>query len=352
MKNELNKVIELTIGSIVFLIVGFFIIQSCSKEVSYPKPNLPTIKGIYDYTLNISEEFNNVGRLHNEGLDSVFATIEIAAIEDVKKNGLSDRKKSDIDFLSVVENATINFCKSNPQIKKHFDDNSLKSLRDFVSLYKDNLTSGKNTDISKGESLTAKQQDLVNEISKAVKSVAHGQDHLSQFKDKLNDINQIAAQTLTEEEAAQIYCGTSTAYASYQYWQQNYIKWAVVLNYSKVLKQYIAEHPELRKKIESVSKLKSGDSEVVYGPDGTPWVFLDEIIVYGTYDPGFWARCAIDINEWLANGGVYDLTMADVKGTFWSTIVALAASTVPQITVPGAIAGSCFGVFWDLIMLY
>ncbi len=39
-------------------------------------------------------------------------------------------------------------------------------------------------------------------------------------------------------EAAPIYCATSRAYATYQYWHKNYKKWYFALHYPEILKEY------------------------------------------------------------------------------------------------------------------
>ena len=58
------------------------------------------------------------------------------------------------------------------------------------------------------------------------------------LKKQLDVINQKAATTLSEADAAVIYCATSTGYHSYQYWMNNHKKWYFALNYPEILEQY------------------------------------------------------------------------------------------------------------------
>ena len=58
------------------------------------------------------------------------------------------------------------------------------------------------------------------------------------LKKQLDVINQKAASTLSDTEAAVIYCATSTGYHSYQYWMNNHKKWYFALNYPEILEQY------------------------------------------------------------------------------------------------------------------
>jgi len=63
---------KVSMVSAIVAIVSFTGIQSCSNEPDIPAP------------LDIPEEFNEVGKLHNECLDFVFEQIKGRAIESVK----------------------------------------------------------------------------------------------------------------------------------------------------------------------------------------------------------------------------------------------------------------------------
>ena len=54
----------------------------------------------------------------------------------------------------------------------------------------------------------------------------------------MDKINRQAQTELSETEAAPIYCATSTAYATYQYWHKNYKKWYFALHFPEILKEH------------------------------------------------------------------------------------------------------------------
>ncbi|MDD4576215.1 MAG: hypothetical protein PHI36_07290 [Bacteroidales bacterium] len=217
MKNIIsNKGIKLiAINSVLLFVI---VMQSCSLN-----------EHEYDYKLNIPDEYNQVGELHNQGLDYVFKALKRNAIENSKESDTNLKSAEAIDYDTIITEATYRFCKKN------------KKLKADTKIYEALMASSKKESIhlrsSRKENLNQKQQELMNEINEALK-IKFSNESLLILKNKLTIINQKASKELTEIEAAPIYCGTSTAYCTYQYWQKNYRKWYFMINYPEILQQY------------------------------------------------------------------------------------------------------------------
>lgn len=221
LKNKSRVIIPFTafIG-LMFIVVCFFVFQSCEKN-----------KDDLDYKLSIPDEYNQVGKLHNQGLDHVFNTIKEKHIENIKESEHNLKSAKVIDYNAIVTEATLDFCRTNKKLKENFSICEASVLDS-----KKHLKSAKlNSDIIKG--LSSKQQQLFGEIKEALK-VKFTKQNLKKLKVELDQINLKASRELADTEAAPIYCATSTAYCTYQYWHKNYKKWYFALHYPEILQLY------------------------------------------------------------------------------------------------------------------
>jgi hypothetical protein len=209
----MNKIKFAIIGIVCLTLFGY--IQSCSD-------NTTEIEQIPN--LEIPEEFNEVGILHNEGLKYVFNELRKAAIEYTKKPQLKGST-----FLENREEffkqATLKFCQHNKKTQSNFD-----LCKDVLEINNMRLKSG--TTIINNPIII----QLLNEAKVVIDE--YKENDLSILKVQLDAINRKAANTLSEQDAVVIYCATSTAYASYQYWMNNYKKWYFALHYPEILEQY------------------------------------------------------------------------------------------------------------------
>ncbi|MDR2425514.1 MAG: hypothetical protein LBD59_12500 [Prevotellaceae bacterium] len=174
-------------------------------------------------TLNIPEQYNEVGKLHNEGLDFIFEELKAYAIEYTKNPRLKGGSFMD-NKEEFVKQATLKFCKQNKKLSG--------SVKDFEHILDKPTISLKSIASASPES-----QNLLNEIEAIVRTKFRKKD-IPDLKRKLDAINQQAARVLSENEAAAIYCATSTGYNSCLYWNENYKKWYFALNYPEILEQY------------------------------------------------------------------------------------------------------------------
>jgi hypothetical protein len=283
------KRIKLAIIGIVCLTL-FGYIQGCNDN---------TIEMEKVSTLDIPEEYNEVGVLHNEGLEYIFEEIKAQSIEYAKNPRLKNRSFLDSpdDF---VKQATLKFCKQNKKVKEHI--NMCESiLKSDISL------KSSDTEIS-----NPVLKELVEEINLAV-SKEFKESEIAQLKAQLDGINKKAAATLSEKEAAVIYCATSTGYNSYQYWQKNYKKWYFALHYPEILEQYSNE--ELNQLQLKNGRIKTKADYICFD---CIWRAVES----------WWGSASNAFVNWWDNGGK-ETVIADVGGAVYGAIkgIEVTAST-------------------------
>ena len=199
-KNKRIGVINLSVifANIICLVI---FVNSCSKDDNFKTEVVE---------LDIPKEYNEVGKLHNEGLEYIFEEIKAQGIEYSKNPRLKSRP-----FMGnkeeFVKQATLDFCMQNKKLQKNID--FCKSvLKNSVPL----KSSG-------SEDFSPALKQLLNEITVVLRQ-EFKKNEMSRLKTQLDGINQKAARTLSETDAAVIYCTTSTGYCSYQYWMNNHKK--------------------------------------------------------------------------------------------------------------------------------
>jgi hypothetical protein len=200
------------------IIAGLLLFQSCEQEEM-------------DYQLDIPDEFKQVGKLHNQGLDHVFAAIKQKTIAHMRnqENGL--KNTAEIDYQRIIHEGTLDFCRSHESLNKEIAicqkvlNERQVQLKAAAPRHRKQL------------SLNKPQQNAVQQISDALGS-RYSKKELHKLKSELNAINRKAARDLDEHDAAVVYCATSTAYSSYQYWMKQYKKWYFALNFPEILEKY------------------------------------------------------------------------------------------------------------------
>jgi hypothetical protein len=233
------------------------ILQSCNNEngvSSSDSASKIVISAQYDY-LNVPKEFQQIGQYHNEGMDSMFVGIKSALVtyrrtlklDKVNKIASANQSASFvIGINSIVQETLLKYCNSNKLLrsnyavcKKYIDQSFLKSGEIKV-----------NSALKINGDSTALQK-YIDRIHVCIKSEVNNP--ISNLKHKLTIINQDATKELNENDALVVFAATSTAYASYQYWEKNFIKWLVMLREEDFAKLYNnTSNKTLRQKILAV----------------------------------------------------------------------------------------------------
>lgn len=265
------------------------------------------------YKLAIPDEYNKVGKLHNEGLDYVFMAIRKVHLENMKNAGSNIKTAQIADYKSIITDATLQFCKEHKSLKDNF-----AVCQAAVIKSRSNLKSAKiGMDLIDG--FNPVQKELVNEIFNGMKA-RFSKENLQNLKADLDNINGKALRNLSETEAVPIYCATSTAYATYQYWHKNYKKWYFALHYPEILTKYNDAQLNNLSVNNGTLKLKS------------------------TTEDGWWTTTWTSVENWWEDG------WNDEEETewFWDALEEMGEADVygaigggSVLSVPGAIAGGC-----------
>ena len=300
--------------SLVLITVSFFAIlgflfQSCEKDE-------------IDYKLDIPEEYNEVGKLHNQGLDFTFRKMKKESIALMQENENSSLKSTKtLDYKSLAHQGTLEFCKTNKKLKDNY-----QICKNALNFSQSRLKSAGLKSISIND-LSQSQVELITQISETI-GKKYSKNDLDKLKMNLNEINQSAAMNLTKEEAAVIYSATSTAYNSYQYWMKNYKKWYFALNYPEILEKYKEE--ELNN-----LQLKNGSLTL----KSANW--YDD-----TWDSveNWWDNTSDELENWWEEDGE-EITDSDIEGAIGGALGgAYAGSAAGGVgALPGAAGGAVIG---------
>jgi hypothetical protein len=268
------KIIKLTVIGIICLTL-FGYIQSCSDNGNVE----------YINDLDIPKEYTEVGILHNEGLEYAFEELKMAAIEYTKKPQLKGHFFLE-DREEFAKQVTLKFCEKNKKLKSDFD------------LCKNAIEGNKNKILLKSDVTINNPviQQLLDEIKIAAREIVNKND-MSIFKAHLDMINRKAANTLSEQDAVAVYCATSTAYASYQYWLKNYRKWYFAVHYPEILEQY--SNDELNQLV-----VKNGHIK-------TKGLWDD---LWGAVED-WWSSTTQSVIDWWNDGGE-DIFVSDLMGAY------------------------------------
>jgi hypothetical protein len=177
-----------------------------------------------DYNMDLPEEYLEVGIQHNDGLNFIFSRIQEECIEYLKNHEIDSLKFEPVNYRAIIRDAINEFCSSNPKTKEY--------AKFFLPVIE-------SEDYEKSlhvNEIAPQKKELLDRIQLALPQDCNKRT-LKGLKDDLQLINQEASQRLSSEDAASIYCATSTAYFTFQYWSKNYRAWYFLLNYPEILEQ-------------------------------------------------------------------------------------------------------------------
>ena len=315
MKTKLRilKMVMMTATMVSIVAVSCILFQNCQKTETD-----------IDYSLDIPDDYNEVGKIHNEGLDYTLAEIQNTYIQITSSNLRDPISKLSIDYSTIAKKAMIDFFRSNPR--------TMGSFYLYESSFLKNGYVQKPVNVSE---LKPKQKELMDEIQLALKAEIKSK-NLKRLKEKLDKINKDALSNLPEIEAAPIYCATSTAYSTFQYWNKNYRAWYFVLHYPELLDQYDkAELNRLRLKNTSISL------DTIPWNQETPkkaWDYLE----------GWFVSFADAVDLWWDEYGE-KILISDCVGAVFGGVEALATAGAgslvfgPQGLVVVGVAGAIIG---------
>ncbi|MCE5204771.1 MAG: hypothetical protein LLF80_01505 [Porphyromonadaceae bacterium] len=281
------------------------VVQGCSSDFD---------SDVKIESLDIPEEYNEVGVLHNEGLEYIFAEIRAEGIEYAKNPRLKNRPFME-NKDEFIKQATLDFCNQHEKIREH-SNIFTHALKDTPSLKSSGV-----------DNFSPAVQQMLDEMTSVLKQ-EFKKNELPQLKARLEAINQKATTTLTESDAAIIYCATSTGYSSYHYWMNNYKKWYFALNYPEILEQYNNEELNQLQLKNSTIRTKGWLNDI--------WNTVED----------WWNSASNAITDWWNNGG-REVVAADAggaaAGAMSGTVVAVSTATVGWGAIPaGAVAGGVY----------
>ncbi len=289
--------------SILVIILTIFT-QSCEKEE-------------FDYKLNIPEEYIEVGKLHNMGLDFNFKKIKTATIEFMQENATNTLKNAKtIDYKTIAYEGTLEFCKT-----LHKSERKYAIYEDALNYSNRRLKSSGLKD-QNSCNLSVIQVDLINQISEIL-GKNYSDNNIGKLKNELNHINQVAAMNLSKDEAAIIYCATSTAYSSYQYWMKNYKKWYYTLNYPEIIEKFKDEELNTLQQKNSILTLKSASSSNNWWEE--TWNSVED----------WWDKTTDALSDWWKEVG-YEIVTDDVSGAITGSMAGLVVATGATVSTAGA----------------
>jgi len=177
-----------------------------------------------DYNLDVPDAYKEVGVSHNEGLDYIFNKIQEYCIEYTRNLENDPYDVKSIDYPAIVREGIVEFCMANQKTKE------------ISKLYGTSFQTGY---LLKSRNVLETKPEikvLIDKIQYVIRNEFSSK-NLKQLKRELNMINQLASDQLSPGDAAAIYCATSTAYSTFQYWHKNYRAWYFALNYPEIMEQ-------------------------------------------------------------------------------------------------------------------
>ena len=274
---------------------------SCEKtDSNYPE----------NHSLCIPEEYQIVGKKHNEGLEYAFQAIRTYYADQMTKSGGMPKRMSKEELLALGEKSAIAFAEKNfSNVPDGFCQNLIEKMGDAATK-------------SAGQP-TSEVYAYIEKIRQALENEPKDENHLIE---KLNVINQEAAQNLSQEDAAAVYAGTSTCYNSYIYWKENRMKWIVAINFPEYLSLYSDEDLNLfvgEELITSQALTKSWWDDA-WSAIGETWDSIQNAVV-----------------DWWNNGGGKEIVLTDAGSAGVGAIEGIVAGGAGAAA--GAIAEGCRG---------
>lgn len=280
-----------------------------------------------DYNLNIPEEFQEVGKLHNQGLNHVFKALKEEMLN--QSDGTKLKSVKNIDYKALVYNSTIDFCENVPKLK----DKS-KLLKGFLSPNKVKL---KSSNVDSNSLVNNVQQKYLDQISISFKQFSMPKNEIElkstkeQLKKELNGICFQASKELSSSEMEVIYSATGTGLASFQYWYHNAKKWYFALNYPEILSQYKEHELQQLQLKNGKTQLKGAKNQLKSSWFSDTWNSVEN----------WWDETTDDVGDWWDDNGddIIDVGISDAVG---AGLGAAGGAAIGGIGAgPGAIGGGC-----------
>lgn len=258
----MKKIKSIFLSAIICIASIALVFQSCNNDngvSSSDSTNKAVANTQYEY-LDLPIVYKQVGEYHNNGMDTCYVSLKNefkkliveAKVKNIK-DPLSPKYLLNFDFETVGNKTSLKYSNNGKEFKYKLNECQKVKSKDYKKI---------------------KFNDNVNYYLDKIHSIVKdkdAKDDIKIMKNKLNEINKKAVKNLNEEDLRIVYCATSTAFSSYQYWNKNLEKWYTLLNAEKWLKSS-------KKSMKQNVRQKSGWVEDANGS----WSYmLDDVIIYG-----------------------------------------------------------------------
>lgn len=282
--------------------------------------------------------YNKVGIIHNEGLEYVYEKIKKKVLEDAKSS------QSTLKSTAINEDTYVNLQNlCNLSVSDFCKNKFGREIEIMNNLKREKSTANNNYN----SLLNSVQLKYIERIKKII-NYNYSKRELKLLKERLDLLNYEASKELNSSDLEVIYCATSTAYHSYQYWMKYYKKWYFAINFPEILKIYNEkELNNLRVKNKSLLRLKNtqGDepNNSSNNSSNTNW-WSD---LFNNVEE-WWTKASNEIKEWWEEDGK-EIVNSDVEGAVDGALAgatagaSVGASAGGVGAAPGALSGAAVG---------
>jgi hypothetical protein len=317
----MKKLLEKALIGMIFLTATSYGFWGCNDDKQEVIP-----------PLNTPEQYIEVGKLHNQGLEFIFQELKAQSITSTRSGGVQKLAVRE-DPHEFIKQATLKFCEQEKSLSKR-----ATTCKQVLEHTTSSLTRATGS-VDPGTDYSPALQRLLDEMNEVLHQ-SFQKEELSQLKALLDGINNKAAETLSETEAAALYCATSTGYSSYQYWMENHKKWYFALHYPEILEKY--NDTEL-------NKLRVKNGVVVAATRG----WWDDL--WNTAED-WWKSVSDSFSNWWNNGGS-DIVREDAKGALEGAlegvrIAAISGGSFSAAIPAGAVTGAVVHSAAEIITIW
>ncbi|HAS90840.1 MAG TPA: hypothetical protein DCS12_00805 [Clostridiales bacterium] len=305
------------------LFLGIIVFNNgCSNEIS----NLEKVTDTEIKFSNIPEEYSEIGKQHNLGLEYAFQSLKGEYINNTRSEENQIFTMDEIKQIGA--HAVMDFTKNN----NYFGMNEV-FCKELISRCKSEMQPLTRSGIKEYE-YSPELQRLLEMLYATTGQAVNWK--ATKYKKKIEEIVVQAKSTLNEVELIGFYAGASTAFASMIYWKENHQKWQIALNCPELLPIYSDEELNainLKNKNLIKGKLVTTRSwwDDVWENVGETW---DEI---GDAVEDWWEEDGEDIVETDASSAAAGAIAGAIAGASAAGVGALSGA------VSGAIAAGCYG---------
>jgi hypothetical protein len=338
----MKKIKYIFLTAIICIAAIALVFQSCNNENGVSLSDSASkiaISSQYDH-LDLPKEFQQMGQIHNEGLDTVFleANRVLYSTATKAKGNMQFMKKSleSIDIDLIIKKGLQRYCKSNKMQNVQYSQcERIINMRTKISRVKGSSDSGLDS-----KKITPDQKELFEKI---ISALANQDPNIAidGLKLKLDKINKEAERRLTKNEASYIYSASSVGFSSFQYWRNNVLKWAVlVANYGIGNDKSIDLCRGYTKKICKTKRYKV-EGRGVELSDGS-WQVLEDLPELVCYPSSTWRDTILPIINKDCESAGESLAIAILEAKY-ATVVSGGAVTAAAPEV-GAVLAAQVGI--------